>query len=304
MSPEHIGQQIRKARKNAGMTQEQLAATLHISRQTVSSWENARSQPDYQMLQTLAALLGMNLAEVFGMSPAEAMPAQEAQMPQPDSPPETQSPEANAPAQVVQPAQEEAPGSQVVQPGTPAQDAQPVVQPDTRRSRFFRLILPVTAMLALILLGMLLWHSRSSAPQYTRAWFDQSRVPITGQAYIDVYAKQDVIPLSPATKNQPPVYSYHFFLREMQGVGFQPEYIRFLHFFEDGSYDETLFDKAVIATLPGHSSHINAHGIIRISGQYFLTDGKAPVGVGCVIEGSDDANNALAFGTYVPFAPN
>ena len=36
----NIGEKIRKARADAGLTQEQVAEALNVSRQTISNWEN------------------------------------------------------------------------------------------------------------------------------------------------------------------------------------------------------------------------------------------------------------------------
>lgn len=52
---------LAEARKVQGMTQEQLAQQLHVSRQTVSHWENGRALPDVVMLQQLEEVLGMPL---------------------------------------------------------------------------------------------------------------------------------------------------------------------------------------------------------------------------------------------------
>lgn len=49
--------QISSARKARSMTQEQLAAAMNVSRQTVSHWENGRVQPDEEAMQRLAELL-------------------------------------------------------------------------------------------------------------------------------------------------------------------------------------------------------------------------------------------------------
>lgn len=38
-----FGQSLRKLRKDRGLTQEQLAQRLHVTRQTVSYWENGVS---------------------------------------------------------------------------------------------------------------------------------------------------------------------------------------------------------------------------------------------------------------------
>jgi len=35
-----IGKKLKEARMNAGLTQERVAETLFVSRQTVSNWEN------------------------------------------------------------------------------------------------------------------------------------------------------------------------------------------------------------------------------------------------------------------------
>lgn len=52
------GLQIAAARKAKGYTQEQLAAELHVSRQTVSHWETGRVLPDVAMAQEIARVLG------------------------------------------------------------------------------------------------------------------------------------------------------------------------------------------------------------------------------------------------------
>lgn len=307
MTPERIGQQIRQARKASGMTQEQLAATLHISRQTVSNWENARSQPDYQMLQELAALLNINLAELFGAPNAEESPVQaaDAEAPEPESVSESAPVSESASAQIVQSAQDAPPELQVVQPEALAQDAPPVVQPAARKPLSVHIpLLLLSAMLAVMLPGAVARHSKSSTPAYTRVWFNQEHAPVKGQAFIDVYTKQEIIPLSPATETLPPSYNFHFFFREMQGVGFQPDCVRFLYFFEDGSTQETCLDRTTLAHTPTQSSHINAHGIMSLAHQYQPFDGPVPLGVGCVMEGTDDKGNTLAFGKYVPFSLN
>ena len=45
-----IGQKLKQARAAAGLTQEQAAGALGVSRQTVSNWENCRSYPDVAMV--------------------------------------------------------------------------------------------------------------------------------------------------------------------------------------------------------------------------------------------------------------
>lgn len=50
----NVGREIRKLRSARGMTQDELAAKLFVSRQTVSNYENGKSNPDVDMLVRLA----------------------------------------------------------------------------------------------------------------------------------------------------------------------------------------------------------------------------------------------------------
>lgn len=51
-----VGSNIRSLRLARGLTQEELAATLYVSRQTVSHWESNRTTPDAQSLVMMSAL--------------------------------------------------------------------------------------------------------------------------------------------------------------------------------------------------------------------------------------------------------
>ena len=56
-----------KARRTAlGLTQEALAEKLHVTRQTVSSWENGKNQPDLEMLALLSWALEIDVASLLG----------------------------------------------------------------------------------------------------------------------------------------------------------------------------------------------------------------------------------------------
>ncbi len=48
---------IRTIRKDKGLTQEELAERLHVTRQAVSSWERGGSCPDFETLKQLADIL-------------------------------------------------------------------------------------------------------------------------------------------------------------------------------------------------------------------------------------------------------
>ncbi len=60
-----IGKNIRDLRCAAGMTQEQLAEKLFVTRQTVSSYETGRTRPDLDMLPRIADALGTDANAVL-----------------------------------------------------------------------------------------------------------------------------------------------------------------------------------------------------------------------------------------------
>lgn len=62
---------IRRLRARAGLTQDALAEKLCVARQTVSSWETGRTEPDIGALEGLAAALGCTAQELIcGDAPA------------------------------------------------------------------------------------------------------------------------------------------------------------------------------------------------------------------------------------------
>lgn len=60
-----IGQTLRQARQNCGLTQEGVAERVGVSRQTVSNWENNRSYPDIGSLLALSDLYSLTLDELL-----------------------------------------------------------------------------------------------------------------------------------------------------------------------------------------------------------------------------------------------
>lgn len=61
-----LNEKIRACRTAKGMSQEELAQRLHVVRQTVSKWEQARSVPDADLLIQLAQALDTTVAELLG----------------------------------------------------------------------------------------------------------------------------------------------------------------------------------------------------------------------------------------------
>ncbi len=60
-----FGKFIREARQGKGLTQKQLAESLHVSDKAVSKWENGAGFPDIKILEPLAECLGVSLIELM-----------------------------------------------------------------------------------------------------------------------------------------------------------------------------------------------------------------------------------------------
>ncbi|MDD2214035.1 MAG: helix-turn-helix transcriptional regulator [Oscillospiraceae bacterium] len=56
-----IGTQIRKLRTEMKLSQEELAAKIFVSRQTISNWENDKNYPDLNSLVLLSSLFSVSL---------------------------------------------------------------------------------------------------------------------------------------------------------------------------------------------------------------------------------------------------
>lgn len=61
-----LSENIKTLRKQKGYSQETLAAQLNVVRQTVSKWEKGLSVPDAEMLEKLAEIFEVNVAELLG----------------------------------------------------------------------------------------------------------------------------------------------------------------------------------------------------------------------------------------------
>ena len=61
-----LAENLKALRKAKGLSQEELAARLHVVRQTVSKWEKGRSVPDADLLIRLAEELDTTSAALLG----------------------------------------------------------------------------------------------------------------------------------------------------------------------------------------------------------------------------------------------
>lgn len=60
-----IGEKLKNSRINAGMTQEQIAEKINVSRQTISNWEAGKSLPDVINLIKISDLYQISLDDLL-----------------------------------------------------------------------------------------------------------------------------------------------------------------------------------------------------------------------------------------------
>jgi len=70
-----LSSNLKKLRLSKGMTQEELASSLHVVRQTVSKWESGLSAPDAEMLVGISEILQVPVSSLLGGG--EAPPEEE-----------------------------------------------------------------------------------------------------------------------------------------------------------------------------------------------------------------------------------
>lgn len=271
---ESLGQRIRNARKAKGMTQEQLAAALYVSRQTISSWENGRSEPDYETLMRL-----MDLLE------ADASPKAEAPV-EPEKKPES------------------LPLEEPEQPPKP--EPQPEIQPDIRpKQKAKPFITKKTAVIiaaaAVFLLVMLYMPKlRQNGSGYTADWFQQIQQNEPGKAYIVFTTHTTLpVPIEQQTEESTPTWGYTLYLKEQNGIGVTIDELTHVIFMKNGQtavYAKTM--DVFGENNGGRKSYIGANEIRRI--QTRRTADKQSVGEGWLIRGTDDNGNEVCFRVYIP----
>ncbi|WP_261811086.1 helix-turn-helix domain-containing protein [Levilactobacillus humaensis] len=74
MASTELGARLKKFRQTQQLTQTALAEQLHVSRQTVSSWETGRNQPDIATITQLATLYAVPVDDLLQDTTTVAVP--------------------------------------------------------------------------------------------------------------------------------------------------------------------------------------------------------------------------------------
>lgn len=60
-----VATSIKNLRKEKGLTQDQLAEALHVTRQAVSNWENGKTEPDLETISMLAEFFEVDVEKII-----------------------------------------------------------------------------------------------------------------------------------------------------------------------------------------------------------------------------------------------
>lgn len=269
-----LNESLRQRRKAKGLTQEQLAEKVHVSRQTISNWENGRANPDYEMLKTLADLLESPLTELLGMEDESVQPAEE----EPETPETAQ--------QTTEPVPE--------QPEAPAEEK--------RERRFYwrmAAVFAATVVLMIAVHGLMDWWQHRPVPSpYPPEWFMQEMPVQENQAHIEMGVLESPIPLQQDQTKEWYRWNYSVYLRETNGIGFTIDSIVIYFFYADGGH--------MVEVMPENELDLSRLGRY-LSGNtvnYFTAgDGGITLiqGRGYVLEATDDNGNHVEARCYVPY---
>lgn len=61
----NIGKNIKKFREDNNITQDKLAEEMNVTRQAISNWENAKTQPDIDTIFKLSQIFNVSVEEII-----------------------------------------------------------------------------------------------------------------------------------------------------------------------------------------------------------------------------------------------
>lgn len=82
----NLPEKLYELRKSAGLSQEELAEKLGVSRQAVSKWESGAALPELAKLGELSRIFGVSVDELLDLERADAQSTQSAPLPSPAEP--------------------------------------------------------------------------------------------------------------------------------------------------------------------------------------------------------------------------
>ncbi len=274
-----IGERINAARKEKGMTQEELAALLNVSRPTISHWENGRILPDVEMLNSLSKVLDAN----FFTGEQTPVLAEEAEF------------AAQTPIQA-----EEA----------QYQSHEPKACSASKKKLFIGL-----AALVLVVIGVCLFFFLRDEPKSVPAENPEQTAetdlmayyarkvneaaPVEGQAYLTIEPRENPVRPSRIPESERPMWMYEFVVRAKNNIAFTVKEITVIEITEPPFVPIT-------TTLTPQTAYWSSATITQKTPEFL--NGGMPVqaiqGVAMTVAGTDANGNELTFYGLAEFRTN
>ncbi len=268
-----FAEQLSAARKAAGLTQEELASAIFVTRSTISSWERGRTVPGMDSLRLLSEALHVN----FTADPMQAA--------------------------------DSAPSADVTEGQTQLSDIPAAVRtrPSSMSGKQWMagLLCASVAVLAICfaLFGLpALRQARSKTPVpnvdaaqlvleepklYTREWFQGENARFEGEPYVEVST-----PITVNTTDQPfPLWVYSVIIEEVAGRSFTPEQIDMYHYHTNVGYEHNWIKADALWAAPSGNAW-------RMEGLEPVSDAK---GIGYIVYGHDEWGRRMSFRAYLDF---
>lgn len=277
-----IGEQIISARKAKGMTQEDIANALNVSRAAVSQWERDRRMPDAGMLLRLSAVLDYSFEQAA-----------------PKSAPQEIEQEVEAPVSA------DEVDTETLDTGTPQADSAISSQEMAHTTHRRRVIIFCAAAVAVVLCVALLIvpvlrHKVVEVPptsemvdtaKITKEFFKQDNRNEAGHALPSLTTK-----LETKTADGIDLWSYEFIIHEKNGMAFDIDRVETYTFVRD-KVDEYILTADMLDGY-GIAPRVEAYGDWSILGGLPVQEGVS--GIGFVVRGTDETGEALSFVHWLP----
>ena len=265
-----FAEQLAQARRSAGLTQEQLADSVHVARNTISSWEHGRTQPDLETIRVLGKVLNTDFLS------ADTTPDEnhDDQKEIPDEPVSTET---------------------AVQSSPPRH---------LSKKTLCLIAAAAVALISLIVCLLIVTTHRgpadivqdSTGVRYAISDYKATAPNVPGQAYLSISTS-----LETHKGDSTDFYFFEFNATEENGVAFHIDRLDMIVFFADKA-DAFHFSDTDLEASGDINPDFQAHGIGLIANGGFPTNQDGLRGVGVMVSGTDENGTAKRFTSYLPFA--
>ena len=268
---ESLGTKIAVARKSLGLTQEQLGKRLHVTRQTVSNWENNRGEPDYNTLRTLAEILHLEPTALFANQLVGDF--------------------------ALQTRAEKASGI----------DETKSAASFTKRYPFAKRLIIGGSLLALLLLGLLFFQQGETQAALARATRQRALFMAElennpHEAYVNLWVSPNPVAATQYITDAKPSWNYRLYLQEINRVDITLRQVERVLFLADGTCTDAvaISDHFGFYTYWG-SKTVHGGGVRSLT--LSQEQEKNVVGAGIAVHVIDEHQNELVFRTYLELLP-